>query len=56
MRRRRVTIWVDPEFRKAIKKKAVDEDYSDLLSFTKDFAKELDGFSCKKKNDKKSFW
>jgi len=54
MKQPRVTVWVTPEFRTALKKKACEEGYSNMLDFTKDFAKELDTYQpkLKEKNEK----
>jgi hypothetical protein len=50
----RVSMWVDPEFRRALKKKACDEGYSNMLDFTRDFSKELEimPLELKKKNER----
>lgn len=45
----RVSMWVHPDFRKALQKKKIDSDYSDMISFTEDFAKEVDEFKPLKK-------
>jgi len=58
MSKKRVTMWVAPEFRKAMKKKAADAD-KDMISFTGDMAGSIEdniGFDQpnkpkKKKND-----
>lgn len=55
MRQQRVTVWVAPEFRTALKKKACEEGYSNMLDFTKDFAKDLDQAQLKLKEKNERF-
>lgn len=57
MSKERVTMWVDPRFRKLMKKKAADAD-KDMLSFTGDMAQDFDegmGFDKTKKKKKDDF-
>lgn len=55
MSKNRVTMWVDPAFRKLMKKKAADAD-KDMLSFTEELAKDFDfGLDKPKKKQKDEF-
>lgn len=56
MKKERKTVWVAPEFRRVLKKKAAEAD-KDVVSFTREWAKELEKISPgKKKKDEFGFW
>ena len=38
---KRVTMWVDPDFRRELKRKCLDTGHTSILSLTKEMAREM---------------